>query len=368
MTNGLLEAIAASDAKGASEELERELKGGRKAWEIHLSLFPVVQRVMNPPFINPHLPKMHGIYRDLVSYLEEGELPALVRLEVNEYARRAKLAEMPRAALPTQVTPVAVKEMEAAIADQDPERTAVLMAAFLAQRGGIELARQLLLLGSGYLEKSLGHSVSCTAFILLEMLERKDQDPWPALATLADYFCKGRFQPMPSMIRPGVSEKEIAHHLLRAASGRGIVNLHHTITLYAMERVRHLFSAEEHDQMIASWVAFMGDKRPEPVTLETRGMTPPADYERFYEIFSELDAGSVVASVAGMMGSEPGRRRLGRFLLKGLCDHYRGDYNPHFLTGLGSALWVMEHHGSRADIAVNALFQYVDFFLEGTRK
>ena len=368
MTNGLLEAIGASDAKGASEELERELKRGRKPWEVHLSLFPVVQRVMNPPFINPHLPKMHGIYRDLVSYLEEGELPALVRLEVNEYARRAKLAEMPRAALPTQITPVVVKELEAAIADQDPERATVLMAAFLAQRGGIELARQLLLLGSGYLDKSLGHSVSCTAFILLEMLERKEQDPWPALATLADYFCKGRFQAMPAMRRAGVSKEDIAHHLLRATSGRGIVNLHHTITLYAMERVRQLFSAEEHDHMIASWIAFMGDKRPEPAALQTQGMTPPENYERFYEMFSELDAGSLVPSLVGMIGSEPGRRRLGRFLLKGLCDQYRGDYNPHFLTGLGSTLWVVEHYWNQAEISANVLFQYLDLFLEGTRK
>ncbi len=367
MKSALLQAIEASDAKAASKALEREMGRGGKAWEVHLSLFPVVQRVMNPPFINPHLPKMYRICREIIPYLEEDELSALIRLEVNEYARRAKRAEMPRVALPTRITPVDTKELEAAIAAQDPERTTVLMAAFLSQRGGIELARQILLLGSGYLEQSLGHSVSCTAFILLEMLERKDQDPWPALAALADYFCKGRFQAMPRMRRARVSKEEVAHHSLRATSGRGIVNLHHTITLYAMERVGHFFSAEEHDHMIASWLAFMGDKRQGPAALQTQGMTPPANYERFYEMFSELDAGSLVPSLLGMIGSEPGRRRLGRFLLKGLCDQYRGDYNPHFLTGLGSALWVVERHWNHEEISANALFQYLDVFLEGTR-
>ena len=35
-------------------------------WKIHLSLFPAVDRVLNPPFINPHLPKMYNICRDLL--------------------------------------------------------------------------------------------------------------------------------------------------------------------------------------------------------------------------------------------------------------------------------------------------------------
>jgi hypothetical protein len=54
--------------------------------------------------------------------------------------------------------------------------------------GGAEFARRVLLLESGYLNNSLGHSVSCTVFILLEMLERKDQDFWQSLSVLADYF------------------------------------------------------------------------------------------------------------------------------------------------------------------------------------
>jgi len=50
------------------------------------------------------------------------------------------------------------------------------MSAFCDQKGRTEFARRLLLLGSGYLKVSLGHSLSCTAFILLEMLQRRDRD------------------------------------------------------------------------------------------------------------------------------------------------------------------------------------------------
>ena len=54
--------------------------------------------------------------------------------------------------------------------------------------GGAEFARRVLLLESGYLNNSLGHSVSCTVGILLEMLEKKDQDSWQSLSVLVDYF------------------------------------------------------------------------------------------------------------------------------------------------------------------------------------
>ena len=60
MTGNLLQALEASDVVGASEKSREEIRNGRDAWEIHLSLFPVVMRVLNPPFINAHLPKMYS--------------------------------------------------------------------------------------------------------------------------------------------------------------------------------------------------------------------------------------------------------------------------------------------------------------------
>lgn len=367
LKENLLQALEASDAPLAAELVRREMDEGRSAREIHLSLFPVVQQVLNPPFINPHLPKMYRIYNELTSYLREDEIPALVRLEVNEYARRPKLAKLPKAERLT--SPVSFGDIESAIRQQDWEKTAVLTGTFYAQAGGKELARRLLLLGSGYLDDSLGHSVSCTAFILLEMIDRVDQDPWPALSTLADYFCKGQFHTTPPLLKgtASPSEKEVEHHLLRATSDRGIVNLHHTITRYAMERVRHFFDREEYDHMIRAWIAFMGEKKPKQVRLTRGGQELPADYARFYETFSKLEARSLLESVEAMFVSEEGRKNLGRFLVKGLCDRYQGDYNPHFLTGLGSALWVMERYWNRAPIVVNALFQYTDFLFSSLK-
>ena len=357
----LLRRIEQSDQEGVWEELAREemAKEGR-AWEIHLSLFPLVQRVENPPFINPHLPKMYGIIREFSPCLTVDDLPDLVRLEINEYTRR------PKSALPAKPSrkprSVSFAEIETAIGEGERESGAALMQAFMEQQGKEELARRMLLLGSGYLDRSLGHSISCTAFILLEMIERSDQDPWPVLGTLAEYFCRGKYRTTPEIRTTTeiIPEAELDRHLLRATSGNGIINLHHTITRYAIERVRHLLSEMEYAHLIASWIDFLGSKEEAP-PLYTAG-DATAGYADFYECFSKREEQPLLSVLSGLIPSPDARARLGRYLIKGVCDQYQGNYNPHFLTGLGSALWVVECFPDRPAIAMNALRQYLNYF------
>ncbi|MBI2850940.1 MAG: hypothetical protein HYX80_07885 [Chloroflexi bacterium] len=199
MVTQLLKQMRESDVAGVTALIDKEITRGDQARSIHLALFPLAQRVLNPPFINPHLPKMYRIYREFLPYLAEDDIPALVRLEITEYTKRPKLDELPKGV--RRDSPVAFPEIGAAIRGGNRAEVAVLLDTFREQQGAAALARNLLLLGNGYLENSLGHSLSCTAFILLEMMERTDQDPWPALATLADYFCKGQFHTMPICAR-----------------------------------------------------------------------------------------------------------------------------------------------------------------------
>ncbi|MBI2852484.1 MAG: hypothetical protein HYX84_05235 [Chloroflexi bacterium] len=361
MLDYLLKAMAESDLDGVSQWWKKETPSGDRAWAIHLALFPVVQRVLNPPFINPHLPKMYRICREFLPYLEEADIPSLVWLEVNEYAARPKLEPLPLPA--RQDSPVSFTAIQAAIRENDPAKSAALLRAFLEQKGKVELARNLLLLGSGYLEQSLGHSVSCTAFILLEIMERIDQDPWPALTLLADYFCKGQFHtvlPIPGK-RVILSQEALSQHLLRAASGNGIVNLHHTITRYSIERVRHLFSEAEYAHLIARWIEFIGHKDAETPPPAPSGENVP-EYQYFYQTFSGRDEKQVLLYLGGMLPSTEGRRTMGYYLVKGVCDLYHGQYNPHFLTGLSSALWVANEYHKQPPVAMNALRQYVNYF------
>ena len=363
----LLEAVEASDVDRALELCAKMVSQGIDPWKIHLSLFPVVQRVQNPPFINPHLPKVYSIYRELVSYVSEGKTGAFLSLEIREYARRPKMEKIPRGnRLPS---PVGFKDIEAAIQANDPEKTAALMAAFLNQESGAEFARRLLLLGSGYLNGSLGHSVSCTAFILSEMLERTDVDPWPALSALAFYFCKGKFGTTPALKKstPFTEKQASDHPMLRATSGKGFVPLHHTITRYAIERVRRFLGPEDYIHMVTAWTDFMGDRGEERVSLEGASSEPAKEYDQFYERFSTLKTKPVVASLRGMIGSQEGRQKIKRFLVQGVCDKYQGAYDPHYLTGLGSALWVLDQYWQDARLVTNGLVQYLDFFFSGIK-
>jgi len=87
MYTNLLNSIKHSSLNVAKNVLESLLKEGAEPWVIHEALFPVVQSVLNPPFINPHLPKMYAINRELVGYLQPEDVAMLVRVEVEEYAR-----------------------------------------------------------------------------------------------------------------------------------------------------------------------------------------------------------------------------------------------------------------------------------------
>jgi hypothetical protein len=349
-------AIDASDSARAVAAFDAAKSQGVETWDIHLGIFPVVQKVLNPPFINPHLPKMYGICRELVAYLDKDDVPSLVRLEVAEYARRPKLGEL-EAGNPRRG--VSFADIERSLRDDDPAGTAQAMASFWREAGSRDFSRRLLLLGSGYLDKSLGHSISCTAFILLEGMQRGEQELWPMFVLLADYFHKGGFNTTTPLDDRPVSEEEMDHHLLRATSGGGIVELHDTITIYAIERIRSLFPDEEYRHLVRAWIGYLKEKSAREV--RTRDVGRPETFEAFFDLFSSHDADAVAAAAARLIDTEEGRRRLARYLIRSVCALYQGNYNPHHITGLGSLHWLLERQPPE-NVMLNALHQYATYF------
>jgi hypothetical protein len=194
-------------------------------------------------------------------------------------------------------------------------------------------------------------------------------DPWPALSALAFYFCKGRFSTTPALKKsnPFTEKQASDHQMLRATSGRGFVPLHQTITRYAIERVRRFLGQEDYIHMVNAWIDFLGDQGEERVSLEGSSSEPAKEYDQFYERFSTLKTKPVVASLSGMIGSQEGRQKIKRFLVQGVCDKYQGAYDPHYLTGLGSALWVLDQYWQDARLVTNGLVQYLDFFFSGIK-
>ena len=365
MFSNLLDAIEASNLTAAREELESLLRSGVDPWTIHEAMFPLVHRVLNPPFINPHLPKMYGINRELITYLPPEDIPKLVHLEVEEYTRREKSPQIPK---PTVIPEVdRFSRIEKTIAKQNVESTAKALLSFLQNKGPKTLIKHLLILGSRYLDQSLGHSLSCTAFILLELNVRREEDPWPVLVAIAQYFCRGNFHQKPDMQYSAISDypEVFLIDMKRAVSGTGIVALHHTITLYAIERSRHLYDHQDYDHLLTMWSTMLGQKKEELYPVDELPSSPLTDYAHFYQLFLQSDPIQILPSVKNALDSDKERKRLATYLLKAVLQSYNGQYNPHYLTGLGSTLWLIEQFHQHPDIVLNGLNQYLDFFFSG---
>ena len=54
------------------------------------------------------------------------------------------------------------------------------------------------------------------------------------------------------------------------------------------------------------------------------------------------------------VGNLPHRRIILDRFDKGLCALHQGSYDPHHLTGLGSALWLVERYWDHPPVAQNA--------------
>jgi len=109
----------------------------------------------------------------------------------------------------------------------------------------------------------------------------------------------------------------------------------------------------------------MGDKKAEPRSFASGGNI--ADYDRFYHSFSKLDEDAVQDLTGEMISSPEDRSRLCSFLVRAVCDLYQGDYNPHYLTGLGSLLWVVNTYNFDPGLVRNALHQYLGFYFRSMR-
>lgn len=149
--------------------------------------------------------------------------------------------------------------------------------------------------------------------------------------------------------------------MLRSASGSSFIDIHHTITLYAIERARELFSREEHEHLVVSWLEWVGGKETQATLVEAPEQGSVRDYGTFYRAFSALDTEAVTRIAVPLTASAEGHKLLGRFLIKGLCDLYQGNYNPHYVTGLGATLWVVGQYADQPPLVSNALHQYVGF-------
>ncbi len=160
---------------------------------------------------------------------------------------------------------------------------------------------------------------------------------------------------------------DLVNCLSRATSGRGIINLHHTLTWYAIDRISPFLSQTDLGHIMRAWIDFMGDKEEPQISFAESSSNGSDEYPVFYERFTRREAIPVVEILSAGMQSPSRLQQLGRFLVKAYCDQYQGNYDPHYLNGLGAALGVVERCWDTAPVALNALFQSLDFYFENLK-
>lgn len=352
--NALARLILESDTREALNELDSRILTS-SVEEIREGFYTAAQMALNPPFINPHLPKMYNILRELYPYLGMEDQKALLRLEVSEYAQRTKLPPIPRS---HEVAKYSDAELEEAIEEKDGAKAAAALSALQLSGGNAALSERLLRLGGGYLDHSLGHSVSCTSFILREIARHSATDSWPSISVLADYYCKGGYASHEENVLDA-SSTDVDANILRAVSGTGIGSLHDAITIYSIERARSLVGEETVNHLIGSWVEYLGGKEDAPYKADAIHEAP--SYQKMRELIRDRRIDDTVAVSLALLGGRDGVKTLGAYLLKSLCEGYKGKYDPHYFTGLGSLLWVLDRFAVRRDVQATALYQYIDF-------
>ena len=113
------------------------------------------------------------------------------------------------------------------------------------------------------------------------------------------------------------------------------------------------------------WNKMLGDKIEDLISVQDVASLSLPDYFTFYRSFLESDPIKILDVVKKSLVSEDERNRLAHFLIKAVLQCYNGNYNPHYLTGLGSALWTMNRFYDHPDLVLTCLNQYLDFFYSG---
>jgi hypothetical protein len=325
---------------------------------IREEIFPAAQMVLNPPYINPHLPKMYNILRDLYPTLDPESKSELVKLEVTEYTRRPKLPQAPSI---QEETSIGEGELEAAIEDGDVPRAAMILHTIERLNGNEALSKKLLTIGGAQLEGSLGHSVSCTTFILREISRHPPSEAFPSIWALANYFCKGKF--LSNLERQSSSKpSDVDKNILRAVSGTGIRDLHDTITAYAIEKASPFIDENVVGKLIKRWVEYLGEKEEEPYRVTPDRLGPPS-YNEFLSLYLDHKTESLVTRSMKLVTEGNGVNDFGNYMIRCLLSDYDGNYDPHYFTGLGSLLWVINKYPSQSDVQSSALHQYLEFIL-----
>jgi hypothetical protein len=234
------------------------------------------------------------------------------------------------------------------------------------------LMQALLTLGAVAIPHSLGHTLSCF-FPVMEDIVAVDH-PATASAVLSYLMYLGRYGVDKRVLQEGYGQSEdpldCAGFLRVCASGDGIVNLHHMITLYvatAWERATFNPDGAVPYALLQDWVGqkpLDRERYRRAASLELAGSLPDT-YEAFSQRYSLREPDELLSCLFRMLDEMP--RQAVDWLFRFYASHYAyGRWDPHYYTGLYAALRLYMGERIHDQVARRmALDQAVRYFAQG---
>ncbi len=229
----------------------------------------------------------------------------------------------------------------------------------------VELAQGLLWLSTASIPETLGHSFSCFLPVMADLILPGHPATPTSLFSYLLYL--GRFPVPGDLPTPVKSAMLDLNSLLQiCASGEGIVNLHHMITLYlflqweltSFNRGRGL-----PFKILEEWVSEKTLDQERLDKLEKAELPePPNSFEEFAQRFSLEDMENTVNLVISVLESGvPATDWLFRVFSR---YHRPDNWNPHYFTGLYCALGFYRSMEIESLARRMAVAQAVEYFGE----
>jgi hypothetical protein len=374
MSSRLKEAVVQKDEK-AVEQLISSLDQESFSLVTTIDeLLPLMLMESNLRFGNFHLAKMALFLRKLAiegyfSKATEKELARVVALEVVE--RECVSINASRVGYAKRdISSLAEKMIEEL--NENNVHNAFYYALGFWQESPDALMQTLLTLGASAIPNSLGHSLSCF-FPVVEAVISVDH-PAAASGLLSYLMYLARHQVSKEVLQQeyGQAESPLDYDgfLKLCASGNGVLNIHHTITFFVATEWEHAAFNKDGSVPYGLLLNWVGNKKVD--TNRERRMTEeilqytgklPETYEEFSQQFSFEKLDQSIPCVFQLLDETP--QRCVDWLFRIYASYYTRDWDPHYYTGLYSALRFYLGNKIRDEVARRmAIEQAIYYFAE----
>jgi len=345
MNSQLKEAVVRGD-KETVEQLISSLE--QENWSLVTiidELLPLTLMESNLRFGNFHAVKMALFLRQLTiegwfSKATERELARVIALETVErewvgiqanrtgYARRD--IEAPAEKL--------IEEL-----NEGNVHNAFYYALALGEENPDTLAQTLLTLGAAAIPRSLGHSLSCFFPVVEDVISVDHPAAASALLTYIMYLARHDASKDILQKDYGQAEGPLDYDafLKLCASGDGVLNIHHTITFLIATQWEHAVFNKDGSVPYGLLLDWVGEKKLD--TDRERRMAEakytgelPGTYEEFCHQFSFEKFNESMPCILQLLEETP--ERCVDWLFRLYASYYTSDWDPHYYTGLYSAL------------------------------